>query len=113
MTNFQTGRRAEAAAAVYLAREGYRILEQNWRTRYCEIDIVAERESTVYLVEVKYRANKSYGSGLDYITAQKLRQMVFAARFWVAKRAWSGDFGIAAVSVSGQDFMIEELCLIY
>ncbi len=41
MTTTETGRRAETAAAVYLATHGFAILARNWRTRSCEIDLVA------------------------------------------------------------------------
>ncbi len=68
MTNYTTGHDAEKIAAKYLERHGYKILEMNWKTRYCEIDIVAEKNSIVYLTEVKYRKSLAYGSGLEYIT---------------------------------------------
>jgi uncharacterized protein (TIGR00252 family) len=85
-----TGRRAEAAAADYLRRHGFCVLECNWRTRWCEIDIVASKGDVVYFVEVKYRRRDDWGSGLEYVTHRKLRQMYFAAHFWAAQTiVWS------------------------
>lgn len=81
MTTFEIGRKAEARAAAFLERKGCRLLEQNWRTRWCEIDIVAERDGIVYFCEVKYRSHNRQGSGMDYITPKKLQQMQFAAEF--------------------------------
>lgn len=106
MSTTATGRRAEAAAATYLKRQGYRIAQQNWRTRWCEIDIVAQKANTVVLVEVKYRRRDSWGSGLDYITRTKYRQMSFAAEFWMATHDWSGQCHLAALEVSGADFAV-------
>ena len=74
------GRQAESAAADYL---GYQVIERNWRTPRCEIDIIAKRRSTLYFVEVKYRENDQYGDGLMAITPQKLAQMKFAARCYL------------------------------
>lgn len=95
------GRAAESAAAEFLRAKGCNVLAQNWRTRWCEIDIVATRENIVYIVEVKYRAKANWGTGLDYITPQKLRQMHFAAEFWVAKHHFSGDYRLAAIELTG------------
>lgn len=100
MTSTATGRRAEAIAADYLGRQGYRVVAQNWRTRYCEIDLVAHKAGVIYLVEVKYRRRPGQGTGLDYITPQKLRQMRFAAELWVAKHQWRGEYQLAAIELA-------------
>ncbi len=106
MTTVETGRRAEAAAAKYVQDRGFRVLQQNWRTRYCEIDIVAAKGQTIYFIEVKYRAGRQQGTGLDYITPQKLRQMAFAAELWVAKHRWRGEYELAAVGVGTAAFTV-------
>lgn len=106
MTNFSTGRQAEAAAAEYLTRQGYTVVQQNWRTRWCEIDIVASHRRAMYFCEVKYRRTDNEGGGLDYITPKKLQQMRFAAEFWVQANNWRGEYQLLAIEVSGPDFQI-------
>jgi ribonuclease HII len=106
MTTFDTGRRAEAAAAAYLVRQGCSIIGQNWRTRQCEIDIVAEREGVAYFCEIKYRRTSRQGTGLDYVTSKKLQQMRFAAESWVHMHAWRGEYQLCAIEVSGPQFAI-------
>ena len=101
MSTTAVGRAAEETAAEFLAAKGCTILAKNWRTRWCEIDIVAERDGIIYFVEVKYRAHNNWGSGLDYITPRKLQQMHFAADFWRAKYAFGGDYRLAAVELTG------------
>ncbi len=93
------GRLAEAEAAKYLVKHGFTILAKNWRTRWCEIDIVASKSGAVHFVEVKYRANSVWGSGLDYITPAKLRQMSYAAEFWAAQHTVIGDYRLSAISL--------------
>lgn len=105
MTNYSVGHAAEEQAAEYLKNKGYKILSLNWRTRWCEVDIIAEYKKTIYFVEVKYRKSDIQGSGLEYITSKKLRQMKFAAQFWVASQKWTGDYRLAAIEVSGPEFL--------
>ncbi len=100
------GNRAEQVAAEYLEQQGYRVVRRNWRQRDCEIDIIAHKDKIMYFVEVKYRATDGAGSGLDYITDQKLRQMAYAAQRWVASYAWRGEFALAAIEVSGEAFEV-------
>lgn len=106
MKTIEAGRKAEAIAAAFLEQKGCRIVECNWRTRWCEIDIVAERAGVVYLCEVKYRRQDRQGAGLDYVTPKKLHQMQFAAEVWAAKHSWTGDYQLCAIEVSGPAFHI-------
>lgn len=73
---------SEAVAAEYLEEIGFSVLERNWKTRVCEIDIVAEKQGTFYFVEVKHRKTDHQGGGLAAITPKKLSQMKFAARVY-------------------------------
>ncbi len=109
MTNYSVGHAAEQRAAHYLKTEGYKIIELNWKTKYCEIDIIAEKDKTVYFVEVKYRRNDKQGYGLDYITSKKLRQMEFAAEMWVSNHNWQTDYCMAAMGIDDQEVTFVEL----
>lgn len=109
MTNFSHGRAAEEAAARFLTTKGFEILSQNWRTKYCEIDIVARKKKVIYFIEVKYRRSDVQGTGLDYITQRKLKQMKLAGEFWVADNDWSGDYNLGAIEVSGPSYKITNL----
>lgn len=95
------GRTAESAAARYLAERGFAIVAANWRTRWCEIDIVAIKNNITYFVESKYRASSMWGSGLDYITSAKLRRMHLAAQFWAAGHK-TADYRLSAIELTGQ-----------
>ena len=106
MTNFAHGQQAESAAADFLKRQGYAIVAKNWRTRFCEIDIIAQKHAVVYFCEVKYRENNQQGHGLDYITPQKLKQMGLAAEAWVHFTHWQGEYQLLAIEVSGPTYEI-------
>ena len=84
-TTRDIGNAGEQAAADQLVADGHEIVARNWRTRYCEIDIVSVKDDVLYFTEVKYRKNDDFGDGLAAITAKKQRQMRFAAELFIAK----------------------------
>jgi ribonuclease HII len=106
MNTTESGRRAEAAAKVYLEMRGYTIVEQNFRRPRCEIDIVARKREVIYFVEVKYRRTDEQGGGLEAITVSKLRQMRYAAAVWVAETKWHGEYELAAIEVAGPTYAV-------
>lgn len=101
MTNYAAGHAAEQRASRYLQARGYEILELNWQTRWCETDIIAEKDGVVYFVEVKYRRSTGQGRGLDYVTSGKIKKMALAAELWVSQRDWRGDYALAAIGLDG------------
>ncbi len=84
-TSKQIGNDAETAVAGWLKGKGYEVLERNWKTRFCEIDIIARKDQALYFVEVKHRASLMQGGGVAAITPRKLRQMRFAATLFLTK----------------------------
>jgi ribonuclease HII len=101
------GRRAENAAVEFLESQGHEVLEQNWKTKVCEIDIISRSDSTIYFHEVKYRQNARSGSGLDAITKKKLQQMQKGVELWrkmnfVDPREDSHDYTATVLAMSGQ-----------
>lgn len=103
-TTRSIGDAGEQAAAERLEHDGHEIVARNWRTRWCEIDIVSRRENTLFFTEVKYRKNAAYGDGLAAITAKKQQQMRFAAELFLTKHPQYGecDMQLLAADVSGQ-----------
>ncbi len=99
------GDKAEGVAASYLVQLGYEILQQNWKTRWCEIDIVAKKGDRIYFVEVKYRKKADQGGGIAAITQSKKRQMKFAAELWMQGRGLV-DAALSVIEVSGEEFEV-------
>ena len=111
-TTRQIGDRGEQAATDWLTTDGHKIIARNWRTRYCEIDIVSMKDDVLYFTEVKYRKNSRYGDGLAAITNKKQRQMRFAAELFIAKHPqYEGrDMRMLAIAVD-RDYNIECLAV--
>lgn len=105
------GRKAEVVAAHYLEDHGYEIIEQNWRTKWCEIDVVARKENTMYFVEVKHRTSNDQGGGLAAITKKKHAQMRYAAEFWRHVHHNTEDAQLAVIVTSGTPPGVTEFVL--
>ena len=110
VTTRQIGDRGEQAAADWLVADGHEIIARNWRTRYCEIDIVSKKDNVLYFTEVKYRKNDNFGDGLAAITNKKQRQMCFAAEMFIAKNPQyeSLDMQMLAISVDANPPIVKE-----
>ncbi len=100
------GQNAELAVIDYLKAQKYKILDHNWKTEKCEIDVIARKKKCIHFVEVKFRSSSGQGSGFDYITDSKLRQMSYAAEVWVAMNGWRGEYVLSAAEVCGEEFKI-------
>lgn len=100
------GRQAEQAVHDWLINQGFSVVARNWRTRYCEIDIVAYRSRKIYFIEVKYRSSVDYGSGFAYVGPKKIQKMVFASQLFCAKYNVRCQTVLSAVEVN-KDFNIE------
>jgi len=109
-TTRQIGDKGEQVAADWLVADGHEIIERNWRTRYCEIDIVSKKDNVLYFTEVKYRKNDNFGDGLAAITNKKQQQMRFSAEMFIAKNAQyeSCDMQMMAISVDGNPPVAKE-----
>lgn len=80
------GDRGEAAVAAYLKRNGYTILETQFRCRRGEIDlIVRSPEGIVCFVEVKTRKDAEFACAREFVTPAKQRRIRAAAQFYLMK----------------------------
>jgi putative endonuclease len=104
------GRMGERLAAGALTKRGYRVLEQNFRCRSGEIDIVAEDGADLVFVEVKTRRGQSYGLPEEAVTWRKARKLAEVASCYLdqhacPERSWRID--VVAVQLSSDGKMQE------
>ncbi|MEK9629278.1 MAG: YraN family protein [Nitrospinota bacterium] len=79
------GREGEEAAVAYLKKKGYRILETNFRSKLGEIDIIAEKDTTVVFIEVKSRLDHQFGHPFNAITPAKQKKIIQVAQTYLVK----------------------------
>ncbi|MCA0228790.1 ribonuclease HII [Patescibacteria group bacterium] len=103
-TTRSIGDRSETVAANYLVRYGHEIIARNWRTKYCEIDIISRKNDTLYFTEVKHRKNGKAGDGMAAITTKKQNQMAFAAKFYVHTQLRDSpvNLRLSAIATTGE-----------
>lgn len=101
MTTTALGRTAEQHAADYLEAQGFTVVARNWRTRFCELDIIARRGATIHIVEVKYRASTRWGTAAEYISYDKTRRLQRAALAWCQVHNHAGSIQIDVLTVEG------------
>ena len=97
--NLQTGKIGEEVAKKYLEKKGYKIIEQNYKTKYAEIDLVAKKRNEMVFVEVRTKKGEDFGTPEDTINRRKLRKLWGNARAYTVWKKWLGPYRVDAVCV--------------
>ena len=106
----QFGKAGESMAVRHLKKNGYRILETNYRNKLGEIDIIAKDRGTLVFVEVKSRKSGHYGSPKFAVTPAKQRKISMVALYYLkaAKQSHArARFDVVTVSAGTPDPRIE------
>ena len=77
------GRICEDRAVAYLMARGYTIRDRNWRFGHKELDIVAQKNGVLAVIEVKARRSDRYGDAFEAVTDSKIYKIVQAANAYV------------------------------
>lgn len=83
MSNKTLGSYGESLARQYLQTQGYRILEENFRNKLGEIDLIAQDGKTICFVEVKTRQSLGQGQPYEAVTPWKIRKLSQMATFYL------------------------------
>ena len=79
MTSVEIGQQAEARAEQFLRDRGFSLIQRNFRAKTGEIDLIMAQGDLLTFVEVRYRANPSYGTGAESISKAKQRKIIHTA----------------------------------
>lgn len=101
------GQVGERLAREYLEKEGWKIIEQNYKTKYAEIDLVAEKpagllglgKSTLVFVEVRTKIGEQWGTPEDTINRAKLWKVLQNAKSYAGFKKWQGPQRIDAICI--------------
>jgi putative endonuclease len=86
LSNREKGNFGEQAALNYLIRNGYIILDRNFRTKYGEIDIIAKDNSYIAFIEVKTRRNFIHGLPCESVNKNKQQRIARMALLYILKK---------------------------
>ena len=85
------GRAGEEQARQYLQNKGYRIIAQNFASKYGEIDLIATRGDLLVFVEVKQRATAAFGGPMAAVTKSKQHKISLTAAEFIKEKALKFD----------------------
>ena len=84
-TNTEIGNEGEKLAVKHLITNNYKVLNKNWRYGHKEIDIIAENNEYLIIVEVKTRSSNFFDDASSVITNKKKRFLIDAAQKYTEK----------------------------
>ncbi|MDA9885632.1 YraN family protein [Winogradskyella sp.] len=107
----QLGKKGEQLAVDFLIKNGYNILDRNYRFDRAEVDIIAKKEEILSIIEVKTRTNIDFGNPEDFVTPKQIKNLVKAVNEYVTENDLDLEvrFDIVAIVKEKQSFKIEHL----
>ena len=97
----ELGKWGEDLAADYLQRNGYTIIERDWKSGRRDLDIVAKNGNVIVFVEVKTRCNSLYGQPEEAVDYRKLQSLQQAINHYIKFRHISQEVRFDIISVVG------------
>jgi len=107
----ELGKLGEELAVEFLQQNGYDILETNWTFQKAEIDIIAQKENILAVVEVKTRSSIEFGLPQDFVSPKKIQLLVKAVNEYIVSNDLDVEvrFDIIAISKEDKTYRIEHL----
>ena len=108
MNTREMGLFGEAETAKYLRSKGYKILAQGYRSRFGEIDLIAEKKGELAFVEVKLRSGTGHGLPREFVDQRKQEKIRKTAALYLAWKQLDvpARFDVAEVYVEAKDSFI-------
>ena len=107
----ELGKKGEALAAEYLLRNGYRIKAKNWRYLKAEIDIIAQKETVLVIVEVKTRSSIDIATPEESVNKKKIKLLVTAANEYIIQHNLDVEvrFDIISIHKKGENYKLNHI----
>jgi putative endonuclease len=105
------GKFGEELAVDFLENNGYEILETNWVFDKAEIDIIAQKNGILAIVEVKTRSSIEFGLPQDFVKPKKIKLLLKAVDEYVVQNDLDVEvrFDIIAIHKENDNFNIEHI----
>jgi len=85
-----TGREGEKRAGQFLKKQGFRILDERFRTKFGELDLVCRKDRLIVFVEVRSRADENSPPPVESVTPKKISRVVKSAQVWLNEKRLQG-----------------------
>ncbi len=110
MRRIRTGKQGEDLAVAHLQKAGYRIIAQNYRCLYGEVDIIARDGDTIVFVEVKSRKSGTFGRPQEAVGPAKQKKLSKVSLFYLQEKHLdhcNARFDVVAVKMLPEGIRIE------
>lgn len=97
--NLKTGSAGEMIAKKYLEKKGYKIIEQNYKTKYGEIDLIGRKGKEFVIIEVRTKTGEDFGTPEESLTKKKIKKV------WLNALAYAGKNGIG-------NYRVDAVCVV-
>ena len=84
--NAALGQKGERAARSYLKKQGYEIVEKNYKNPFGEVDIIAKKGDIYAFIEVKTRLSDAFGAPSEAVDARRRKKYALAAEFYLSEK---------------------------
>jgi putative endonuclease len=107
----ELGKLGEELAVEFLQKNGYNILETNWIFQKAEIDIIAQKDSILAIIEVKTRSSIEFGLPQDFVKPRKIQLLVRAVNEYIISNDLETQvrFDIIAINKEERNYRIEHI----
>ena len=107
----ELGKKGEQLAVDFLLKDGYDVIERNYIFQKAEVDIIAQKEDILAVVEVKTRSTIDFGNPQDFVKPKQIKNLVKAVDEYVTVNDLDVEvrFDIIAIVKEKGHFKIEHL----
>ena len=107
----ELGKKGEQLAVDFLVENNYVIIERNYRFDKAEVDIIAQKEDVLAIIEVKTRSTTGFGNPQDFVKPKQIQRLVKAVDEYVTSNGLDVEvrFDIIAIVKQKNQFNIEHL----
>jgi putative endonuclease len=107
----ELGKKGEELAVEYLRENGYEILDRNWIFQKAEIDIIAQKDNFLAVIEVKTRSSLDFGLPQEFVKPKKIQLLIKAVNAYINDREIDFEirFDIIAIYKNGETFAVEHI----
>ena len=98
------GKKGEIKAVLFLKKDGYKILETNFKNKIGEFDIIAEKDGVIVFMEVKNRSTYRFGRPIEAVDFRKQNKIKKVAEIYLMiKNKYYNDVRFDVVEVSNDN----------
>lgn len=107
----ELGKKGEQLAVDFLLKKNYVIIERNYRFDKAEVDIIAQQNDILAIIEVKTRSTTNFGDPQDFVKPKQIQRLVKAVDEYVTVNNLNVEvrFDIIAIVKEGKGYNIEHL----